>query len=366
MTDAAYMQRALELARRGRGWVNPNPMVGAVVVRDGQIVGEGFHPKLGSSHAEVVALAQAGERARGATLYVTLEPCNHYGRTPPCTKGVIEAGISRVVAATWDVNPLTRGQSREALEAAGVALEVGLMDAEARRLNEAYFHAIRTRRPFVVMKTAMTLDGKIATPSGHSQWISGEESRAHVQELRATYAAVMAGVGTVLADDPRLTCRLPGAHPPARIVVDPRAETPVSARLFEDPSPVILAIAPHADDARRQALAERGAELLEVPLAADGRHLDLEALMELLFARGIDSILLEGGGSLNASALRAGIVTKVVSFVAPKLLAGDGIPPTRGPAVATMDQALRLRDLTCHASGEDLRLEAYVEVAEVE
>ena len=362
MSDAVFMQRALELARRGRGWVNPNPMVGAVVVRDGEIVGEGFHPKVGDSHAEVVALAAAGERARGATLYVTLEPCNHWGRTPPCTKGVISAGIARVVAATWDINPLTRGQSRQALEAAGIALEVGLMDDAARRLNEAYFHAIRTRRPFVVMKTAMTLDGKIATPSGHSQWISGEESRAHVQELRATYAGVMVGIGTVLADDPRLTCRIPGAHAPARIVVDPRAETPPNARLFEDAAPVILAIAPTADPARRRALEARGAELVEVPPASSPTHLDLPRLMEELAQRGIDSLLLEGGGSLNASALRAGVVSKVVSFVAPKLLAGDGIAPTRGPSVATMDQALRLSGLTCHPSGEDLRLEAYVEV----
>jgi diaminohydroxyphosphoribosylaminopyrimidine deaminase/5-amino-6-(5-phosphoribosylamino)uracil reductase len=361
MTDLSYMQRALELARRGRGWVNPNPLVGAVVVRDGAIVGEGFHPKVGEPHAEVFALREAGEKARGATLYVTLEPCNHWGRTPPCTQGIIEAGIQRVVAASWDANPLTAAQSRQTLEAAGIPLSVGLLEAEARRLNEPFFHFIRTRRPFVVMKTAMTLDGKIATPSGHSQWISGEASRAHVQELRATYAGIMAGIGTVLADDPSLTCRIPGAHTPARIIVDPRAETPLTAKLFADPSPVILAIAPKADPERRRALEARGATLLEVPLAENGRHLDLCALMAQLGERSIDSILLEGGGGLNASALRAGIVSKVVSFVAPKLLAGDGIPPTHGPAFATMDQAIPLRDLSCHPSGEDVRLEAYVE-----
>ncbi len=362
------MQRALELAQRGRGWANPNPMVGAVVVRDGQIVGEGFHPKVGEPHAEVFALREAGEKARGATLYVTLEPCNHWGRTPPCTKGIMEAGIQRVVAATWDANPLTEGQSRQALEGAGIRLDVGLLDAEAQRLNEAYFHFIRHQRPFVVMKTAMTLDGKIATPRGHSQWISGEESRAHVQELRATYAGVMAGIGTVLADDPSLTCRLPEAHAPVRVIVDPRAETPPDAKLFAHPSPVILAVAPGADLQRRQALEARGAELIEVPVLvhgaqpANGRHLDLDALMAILGRRGLTSLLLEGGGSLNASALRAGIVSKVVAFVAPKLLAGDGIPPTRGPAFDTMDQALRLRGLTCRPSGEDVRLEAYVEV----
>lgn len=361
MTDAAYMQRALDLARRGRGWVNPNPLVGAVVVRDGEIVGEGFHPRLGEPHAEVFALREAGEKARGATIYVTLEPCNHWGRTPPCTQAIIDAGIRHVVAATWDANPLTAEQSRRTLEAAGVTLSVGLLEADARRLNEPFFHFMRTRRPFVVMKTAMTMDGKIATPSGHSQWISGEVSREHVHELRATYAGVMVGIGTVLADDPSLTCRLPDAHAPARIVVDPRAETPPSAKLFSDPSPVILAIAPQADPERRRALEARGAQLLEVPLADNGRHLDLTTLMAMLGERGIDSILLEGGGGLNASALRAGIVTKVVTFIAPKLLAGDGIPPTHGPAFATMDQALPLRDLSCHPSGPDLRLEAYLD-----
>lgn len=361
MSDVRFMQRALELARRGRGWVNPNPLVGAVVVRDGQIVGEGYHPKLGEPHAEVFALREAGEKARGATVYVTLEPCNHWGRTPPCTQALIEAGVSRVIAASWDSNPLTAMESRKTLEAAGISLEVGLLESEARRLNEPFFHFIRTRRPFVVMKTAMTLDGKIATPSGHSQWISGETSRAHVQELRATYAAVMAGIGTVLADDPLLTCRIPGAHPPTRILVDPRAETPPTARLFTDPSPVIIAISPAAARERRQALEARGATLLEVPLAENGRHLDLNALMIMLGERQIDSILLEGGGSLNASALRAGIVSKVVAFIAPKLLAGDGIPPTHGPAVATMAHALRLRDLTCHPSGQDVRLEAYLD-----
>lgn len=361
MTDAAYMQRALDLARRGRGWVNPNPLVGAVVVRDGEIVGEGFHPRIGEPHAEVFALREAGEKARGATIYVTLEPCNHWGRTPPCTQAIIDAGIRHVVAATWDANPLTAEQSRRTLEAAGVTLSVGLLEADARRLNEPFFHFMRTRRPFVVMKTAMTMDGKIATPSGHSQWISGEVSREHVHELRATYAGVMVGIGTVLADDPSLTCRLPDAHAPARIVVDPRAETPPDAKLFTDPSPVILAIAPQADPERRRALEARGAQLLEVPLADNGRHLDLTTLMTLLGEHGIDSILLEGGGGLNASALRAGIVTKVVTFIAPKLLAGDGIPPTHGPAFATMDQALPLRDLSCHPSGADLRLEAYLD-----
>lgn len=362
MSDILYMRRALELARRGRGWVNPNPMVGAVVVRDDAIIGEGYHTQLGEPHAEVIALREAGEKARGATLYVTLEPCNHHGRTPPCTQAIIAAGIRRVVAASWDANPLTAQESRETLEAAGISLEVGVLDAEARRLNEPFFHFMRTRRPFVVMKTAITLDGKIATPSGHSQWISGEISRAHAQELRATYTGLMAGIGTVLADDPRLTCRIPDAHAPVRILVDPRAETPPEARLFDDPSPVLLAVAPGVAPERRKALEAKGAELLEVPLATE-RHLDLDALMAMLAEREIDSILLEGGGSLNASALRAGIVSKVVAFIAPKLLAGDGIAPTRGPAFATMDEALPLHDLRCYPSGDDLRLEAYLDPA---
>lgn len=360
MNDEAWMRRALELAWLGRGWANPNPMVGAVIVQGDQLVGTGFHPKVGEPHAEVFALEAAGERARGATAYVTLEPCNHHGRTGPCTQALIQAGIKRVVFAVEDPNPLTASQAVGALTQAGVEVAWGVLASEARRLNEAFFKYIRTRRPFVVMKMAMSMDGKIATETGESKWISGAVSRAHVQELRATLAAVMVGIRTVLADDPRLNARIEGARQPVRVIVDPMAETPVGARLFEVASPVLLAVRSDAPRNRRDALANQGAELLELPVLPN-EHLDLDALMLELARREISGVLLEGGGGLNASAIEQGVVDKLVYFVAPKLIGGMQSPtPLEGGGIARMNEARTLYDLTASASGPDVRLEAYL------
>lgn len=360
MNDEAWMRRALDLARQGRGWVNPNPLVGAVIVRDGQVIGEGFHPRAGEGHAEVFALRAAGEKARGATAYVTLEPCNHQGRTGPCTQALIAAGIQRVVFAVEDPNPLTASQAASTLTQAGIAVEWGVLAAEARRLNEAFFKYMRTRRPFVVMKMAMSMDGKIATEAGESKWISGEVSRQYVQELRATLSAVMVGIRTVLADDPRLNARVAGARQPARVIVDPMAETPVDARLFEIDSPVLLAVRSDAPRNRREALVRKGAELLELPVLPN-EHMDLDALMLELGRRELTGVLLEGGGGLNASAIAQGVVDKLVYFVAPKLIGGMQSPtPLEGGGIARMDEARALYELSAHPSGADVRLEAYL------
>jgi diaminohydroxyphosphoribosylaminopyrimidine deaminase/5-amino-6-(5-phosphoribosylamino)uracil reductase len=241
--DARFMARALELAWQGRGWTSPNPIVGSVVVKNGQIIGEGFHPQVGKPHAEVFALDAAGDEARGATLYVTLEPCAHHGRTPPCVEKVLAAGIQRVVVAIEDPNPLVAGRGIQALRDAGVVVEQGVLAREALHANERFFKYIRTKRPFVAIKTGMSLDGKIATASGESQWITNETSRAHVQVLRATYDAIMVGVNTVVQDNPHLTCRLPGGRQPLKIVIDSLARTPVNANIFSKPTASIYFMA---------------------------------------------------------------------------------------------------------------------------
>lgn len=354
------MTRALELARNGAGWVNPNPMVGAVLVRDGMRVGEGFHPRVGEGHAEVMALRMAGERAIGATAYVTLEPCNHHGRTGPCTQALISAGVKRVVYACNDPNPLTASQARQVLEEAGIEVVSGVLEQEARRLNSLFFKYIRTRRPYVIMKMAMSLDGKIATPIGESKWISGPTSRQFVQELRATVSVVMVGIHTVLQDDPRLDARVEGAHQPVRVIVDPRAETPPTARLFTIPSPLILAVGPEAPAERRAALEEVGATLIEVPCLPSG-YLDLGQLMDELGRRELSGVLLEGGGSLNASALEQGVVDQIVFFIAPKLIGGAASPtPVEGKGWA-LPEAPVLYDMRAYPSGEDVRIEAFLQ-----
>ncbi|HEY9724740.1 MAG TPA: bifunctional diaminohydroxyphosphoribosylaminopyrimidine deaminase/5-amino-6-(5-phosphoribosylamino)uracil reductase RibD, partial [Oscillatoriaceae cyanobacterium] len=320
--DRQYMQRAIELAWQGRGWTSPNPLVGAVVVKDGQIIGEGFHPQAGKPHAEVFALDAAGDQARGATLYVTLEPCAHHGRTPPCAEKLIESGVERVVVAVTDPNPLVAGRGIQALSDAGLEVEVGVLPQEATRLNESFFKYIRTKRPFVAIKTGMSLDGKIATASGESQWITSEESRGHVQLLRATYDAIMVGVNTIVQDNPRLTCRLPGGRQPMKIVVDSMARTPLNAQIFQKPatgllrSNTIICVSAKAPDERVRALREMGAEILVAPTTGFSvdAHIDLDKLMPLLGKREITSILLEGGGTLNAAALSAQIVDKVYVY----------------------------------------------------
>ncbi len=364
--DTAFMARALALARRAAGRTSPNPLVGAVVVKDGRVVGEGYHQKAGTPHAEVHALAAAGTGARGATLYVTLEPCSHHGRTPPCTEAILAAGVRRVVAAVQDPNPRVAGRGFERLREAGVEVTAGVLEEEARRLNEAFFVYVTAGRPFVAMKTAMTLDGKIATACGESRWISGEASRALAHRLRSELDAVMVGIGTALADDPQLTARPPGtaSRDPVRIVVDSALRLPPDARLLQldSPAPTWVATTERAPAERRRALEAAGAEVLVLP-ERDGR-VDLAALMAELGRREVTSVLLEGGATLNAAALAAGVVDKVLCFVAPKVVGGAAAPgPVGGPGVERLAGAWRVERLAAEAVGEDILLTGYLPAA---
>ncbi len=352
--DVRWMGRALRLATRGRGWTSPNPMVGAVMVKRGRVVGEGWHRAVGGPHAEVWALQAAGAGAKGATVYVSLEPCCYYGRTPPCTDALIAAGVARVVAACRDPNPQVAGKGVQQLRKAGMAVDVGLLEAEAKRLNEGYFKRVTTGLPFVSLKAAMSLDGKIATAAGESRWITGEKARALGHRLRAAHDAVLTGVGTVLADDPELTVRLARGRTPLRVVADSRAQTPSRARLLAaDERPPIIAVTRQAPETRVRRLEKAGATVWRLP----ARHgqVDLRALMERLVAVGANSVLVEAGGSLNAGALEAGLVDRVYFFIAPMLIGGaEAITPVEGKGARKLAQAWRLRSVRVRRVGEDV------------
>lgn len=370
--DAVFMTRAQALSEAAVGLTEPNPRVGCVITsEDGQLLGEGHTQPAGQAHAEVMALRDAAARGhdvRGATAYVTLEPCAHHGRTPPCVEAILRAGVRRVVAAVVDPNPLVAGQGLARLREAGLLVESGVLEEEATLLNEAYFKYIRTKRPFVAIKTGMSLDGKIATASGESQWITSEASRAHVQTLRATYDAIMVGVNTVVQDNPRLTCRVPGARQPLKIVVDSMARTPATATIFDKGTApggrpnVLVCVSSKAPEDRVRALQAAGAEIMVTPDAgfASDTHVDLGRLMPLLGKRGLTSIILEGGGTLNAAALESGIVDKVYVYVAPKIIGGVGAPTmVEGAGVTLLDEAVPLYRLKASAMGPDVLLTAY-------
>ena len=358
MNDMDYMRRAVELARRGR--TSPNPMVGAVIVRDGAVIAEGWHERCGALHAERHALAHCSGDPAGATMYVTLEPCCHQGRQPPCTEAIVEAGIRRVVIGSDDPNPLVAGKGVAILRAHGIEVETGVCREECDALNTVFFHYIRTKRPYVTMKYAMTLDGKIATRTGASQWITGEEARQRVHADRDRYTAIMAGVGTVLADDPLLTCRLEGGHNPIRIICDSELRTPPDSQLVRTAreTPTILA-ACRPDPEKAAALTALGCEVWTLP-ERDG-HVDLAALMDRLGQREIDSVLLEGGGTLNGAMLEAGLVHRVQAYIAPKIFGGAAQSPVRGEGVDLPAQAWTLRDRTVTQIGDDLLIEGEVE-----
>ncbi len=364
MDDNHFMQMALDLAARGRGFTSPNPMVGAVVVREGRVVGRGYHHAAGQAHAEVNALDDAGPAARGATLYVTLEPCNHHGRTPPCTQRVLAAGVRRVVAAMADPNPEVCGGGLARLRAAGLEVAVGACEAEALRLNEAFVKYVRTKRPFVTLKCAATLDGRIATRSGASRWVTAEASRRYVHRLRHAVDGILVGVETVRRDDPSLTTRLEdgSGKDPVRIILDTRLSIPEDAKVLrvESKSVTIIVSGENAPTARRDALLRRGAQVMTAPLAADGR-IDLGALMRRLGQMRMTSLLIEGGARVLASALAAGVADKINFFYAPKLLGGDdGVPICRGPGPEGMDGCIPVKDLSVHRFGPDVMLEGYL------
>lgn len=360
MKDADYMRLALQLAQKGCGWVSPNPMVGAVIVKNGQIIGKGWHQKYGEAHAERNALASCTESPRGATMYVTLEPCCHYGKQPPCTDAILQAGIRRVVIGADDANPLVAGKGAAVLRANGVEVTQGVLQRECRLQNEAFFHYIQTRRPFVVMKYAMTLDGKIAAYTGKSRWITGSEARHHVQTQRARYTGIMVGVGTVIADDPLLTCRLPGSKNPVRIVCDTHLRTPINSKMVQSAKQIPTVLATCCSQAvRLKPYQDAGCEIVCLPQRSG--HVDLNALMDELGHRDIDSILLEGGGTLNWAALESGIVQKVQAYISPKLLGGQTAKtPVEGQGTASPDDAFFVKDGHLIPLGEDYLLEGRV------
>jgi diaminohydroxyphosphoribosylaminopyrimidine deaminase / 5-amino-6-(5-phosphoribosylamino)uracil reductase len=361
--DEQFMREALALAAQARGRTSPNPMVGSVVVKDGRVVGRGYHVKAGAPHGEVAALEDAGAQAKGATLYVTLEPCCHYGRTPPCTKAIIAAGIGRVVAAMRDPNPLVSGKGLEELRQAGIEVKLPVLEAESAGLNEVFIKYIITKRPFVLLKVAASLDGKIATVTGESRWITNERSRLLVHQLRDQVDAVMVGINTVLRDDPLLTTRLPGGggRDPMRIVVDSRLRIPCEARVLTASTSACTLIATTSEAPREKRLQLEAAGATVLVVEGDGPGVPLGLLMEQLGAMQVTSVLLEGGGELHSSALRVGIVDKVLYFLAPKLIGGRAAPPAiGGEGFARLEEAVTLERMQVRQLDDDLLIEGYV------
>jgi diaminohydroxyphosphoribosylaminopyrimidine deaminase/5-amino-6-(5-phosphoribosylamino)uracil reductase len=351
--DEKWMARALALAEKGRGYVEPNPLVGAVVVHDGMLVGEGWHEGFGKPHAEINALAKAGEAARGATLYVTLEPCCHHGKTPPCTEAILEAGVRRVVAAMVDPFPAVAGQGVARLRQAGVVLEMGLMENEARRLNAPYLKLLGTGRPYVHAKWAMTLDGKIATRTGDSKWISGEMSRRHTHELRGRMDAIIVGIGTVLADNPSLTVRPPGPRVPMRIILDSHGRLPRGSSLATTAGDTPILVVMADDLANRVSdLRALGCEVLTLP-SHNGLP-DVTSLLDELGRRRLTNVLVEGGAQVLGSFFDAKAVDEVHAFIAPIIAGGNAMTAVAGLGIDKISEALRLAEWTVEKLGTDI------------
>lgn len=370
MPEEKYMRRAIELAKKGSGHVNPNPLVGAVIVRDGEIIGEGYHECYGQLHAERNAIANAKKRGNsleGSTIYVTLEPCCHYGKTPPCTEAIIEEKIARVVVGSDDPNPLVSGKGFQMLREKGIEVIPHFLKEECDAMNHVFFHYIRTGTPYVAMKYAMTMDGKIACYTGDSKWVTGEESRAHVQTLRNHYKGIMAGIGTVLADDPMLNCRIEGGRDPIRIIADSHLRIPMDSQLVRTAGqqPLIVACLPDADEEKAAQLQEKGVEVLRISgvTTADITEeqkevISLPVLMKELGARKIDGILLEGGGQLNESALQAGIVDRIYCYIAPKIFGGaQAKTPVEGQGLTRAADAWQFNRIGMQEFGQDILLE---------
>ena len=358
--DRQYMKMALELAQKGMGFTAPNPMVGAVIVKNGRIIGQGYHRKYGGLHAEREALAACTEEPKGASIYVTLEPCCHYGKQPPCVNAILEAGIRRVIIGSSDPNPLVAGKGIRILKDHGIEVTENILKEECDKLNEAFFYYIQNKKPYVVMKYAMTMDGKIAAYTGESKWVTGEAARIHVQEQRLKYTGIMVGVGTVLADDPMLTCRLENSRNPVRIICDSHLRTPLTSKIVRTAKTIPTILASSSKDQQKiKNYEEMGCQVLYVP--GKNGHIDLNRLMELLGAAKIDSILLEGGGSLNWSALECGIVQKVQTYIAPKLFGGEEAKtPVEGKGFPDPASAVLLKNSEMIRLGDDFLIESEV------
>ena len=360
--DQKYMHMALQLAEKARGRTSPNPMVGAVVVKNDRVISRGYHRKAGEPHAEAIALKQAGKAAKGATLYVTLEPCSHTNkRTPPCTPLVLQSGVKRVVVAMIDPNPHVSGGGIKTLRKAGVEVVTGVLEKEARKLNEAFIKYITTGVPFVTLKIAQTLDGKIATAAGESKWITGEKAREEGHRLRDANDAILVGINTVLKDNPSLTTRIPRGRDPIRIVVDTKLRTPLKAKIITQKSSAktYIATLDTMPKDKLVKLLDAGAEIL---LAKGSKgHVDLKNLMKMLGGFGVTSVLIEGGSEVHASALKSGIVDKVEMFIAPVLMTGkDSLCSIGGVSPTRLSQAVELHDMTTRMVGEDLMIEGYI------
>ncbi|CDE46438.1 diaminohydroxyphosphoribosylaminopyrimidine deaminase /5-amino-6-(5-phosphoribosylamino)uracil reductase [Clostridium sp. CAG:411] len=355
--ERKYMERAIELAKRARGFTSPNPMVGAVIVKDGRVIGEGYHERCGELHAERNALASLTESAEGATIYVTLEPCCHYGKTPPCTEAIIEHKLAKVVIGSRDPNPLVSGKGAAILRKAGIEVVEDFMREECDAINPIFFHYITTKRPYVAMKYAMTMDGKIATRTGASRWITGEAARNHVQTLRHAYKGIMVGIGTVLADNPMLNCRMQGGIDPVRIVCDTHLRIPMDCQIVQTADTIETILATSTNEKEKiDQLIKKGVQILQIP-EKDG-CIDLNLLMQTLGEKGIDSILLEGGGRLNDSFLREKLIQKAYVYLAPKIFGGeDAKTPVEGIGVSLPEQSANFKLQQIQQIEEDILLE---------
>lgn len=360
MTKQQYMQLALEIAKKGMGHTSPNPMVGCVVVKDDQIVAEGYHERCGGFHAERNALTSCTEDLTGAQLYVTLEPCCHHGKTPPCTDIIIERGIGKVYVGSMDPNPQVAGKGVAILRENGIEVETGILEEECLALNDIFFHYITTNMPYVAMKYAMTLDGKIATYTGDSKWVTGEEARQHVHELRKQYSAIMVGIGTVLADDPMLNCRIEEGVDPIRVVCDSNLRIPLDCQLVKTAKeiPTIVCYA-QGEEQKLQALREAGVELIAND--ADDGKVDFSEVMKLLGKRGVDSVIIEGGGTFHGTVLKSGLVQKIYCYIAPKMIGGkDAKSPVEGDGFSLMKDALAVSDMKIVKLGQDICISGHV------
>jgi diaminohydroxyphosphoribosylaminopyrimidine deaminase/5-amino-6-(5-phosphoribosylamino)uracil reductase len=372
-TDERFLSRALDLARQGIGFTSPNPCVGAVIVdSNGTVVGTGSHTYDGVKHAEILALEQAGEKARGATIYINLEPCSHQGRTGPCADALIAAGISRVIASQQDPNPLVSGQGFDKLRAAGIEVSVGVLEEEAKALNESFAKYIRHHVPLVTLKAAMTLDGKIAPPPRHphpavgsarTDWITGESARAHVQELRHQHDAILVGVGTVIADDPLLTDRSGRSRrrPLLRVILDSRLRLPIESRIVKTAADDVMVLCSFAEEQKKKQLLKLGVRVEQLPTANSEGHPEMAEVIKFLGQMEITSLMIEGGAMVNAAALASGIVDKVFLYYAPRILGGaDSIPFVAGAGFKSIGEAIQVKSIRLHCFGEDFGVEGYL------
>ncbi len=361
--DEEYMREAIELARYGWGKTNPNPLVGAVIVKDGVVIAKGWHERIGCAHAEVSAFNNACKDVTGGTMYVNLEPCSHHGRTPPCAHKIVEKGIKKVVVGMVDPNPKVAGKGIEILKNAGIEVVVGVLEEEAKKLNEIFIKYILKKKPFVIMKTAMTLDGKIATVGKDSKWITCESSRKYVHRIRDRVSAVMVGINTVINDNPSLTTRLDTKKgtDSVRIVVDSFGRIPENSNVItvESEKGMILVTTPNIKREKKKILEDKGIKIIEVE--GNKGHIDLNKLMDRLYELEIDSVLLEGGGGLNASALKHGIVDKVMFFIAPKIIGGcEAVTPVEGEGIVLMKDCINIKDISIERFDNDILIEGYI------